>query len=105
MIAGARICELSGQPSHDYDLSGSALGKRVEELYGSMISAGQRALIVDAGAHIGASAVWFASSFPESMVVMVEPAPENCNLLKRNCACPDVTHQDRLNSTYCFFKR
>lgn len=70
----------------DYDLSRFALGKRVEELYESMIREGRQPLIVDAGANIGASAVWFASSFPKSKLVVVEPAPGNCNLLKRNCA-------------------
>ena len=73
----------------DYDLSRFALGKRVQALYESMIRDGQRPLIVDAGANIGASAVWFASSFPKSKILVIEPAPNNCDLLKRNCASVD----------------
>src|ERR1700758_634647 len=70
----------------DYDLSRFALGKRVEELYEAMIREGGQPLIVDAGANIGASAVWFGTSFPKSKLVVIEPVLGNCNLLKRNCA-------------------
>jgi len=70
----------------DYDLSRFALGRRVEELYESIVTQGRVPFIVDAGANIGASAVWFASSFPKSKIVTIEPAPKNCELIKRNCA-------------------
>jgi FkbM family methyltransferase len=70
----------------DYDLSRFALGKQVEELYESMIREAGQPLIVDAGANIGASAVWFGTSFPKSKLLVVEPAPGNCDLLRRNCA-------------------
>lgn len=71
--------------NRDYDLSRFALGKRIEELYESMISAKHQPLIVDAGANIGASVVWFASWFPQSKIIAIEPAPDNCALLRRNC--------------------
>jgi FkbM family methyltransferase len=70
----------------DYDLSRFALGKRIVESYETLVAQGQQPLIVDAGANIGASAVWFATSFPNSRIVVIEPAPGNCELLKRNCA-------------------
>lgn len=44
------------------------------------------ARIVDAGAHIGLSALFFARSFPASRIVAIEPAPSNLQLLQRNCA-------------------
>ena len=70
----------------DYDLARFALGHRIVESYESLVGQGKQPLIVDAGANIGASAVWFATSFPKSKVVAIEPAPGNCELLKRNCA-------------------
>jgi FkbM family methyltransferase len=70
----------------DYDLARFALGHRIVESYESLVGQGKQPLIVDAGANIGASSVWFATSFPKSKVVAIEPAPGNCELLKRNCA-------------------
>jgi FkbM family methyltransferase len=70
----------------DYDLSRFALGQRIVDSYESFLAKGQQPLIIDAGANIGASAVWFATSFPKSKIVAIEPAPGNCELLRRNCA-------------------
>jgi len=41
-------------------------------------------LIIDAGAHIGASVVWFKGQFPTARIVAVEPEPENFALLAQN---------------------
>ncbi len=43
-------------------------------------------VIIDAGANIGASAVWFALSYPKATVVAVEPERGNYELLKKNAA-------------------
>jgi len=43
-----------------------------------------RPLIVDAGANIGASAVWFLNAFPDSFVFCIEPDRNNFELLERN---------------------
>lgn len=40
--------------------------------------------IVDAGAHIGCSALFFASSFPRAIIAAVEADPANYQLLLRN---------------------
>lgn len=40
--------------------------------------------IIDAGANVGYSAVWFASRFPGSQVIAVEPDDANVKLLRRN---------------------
>ncbi len=45
---------------------------------------GRRALIIDAGANIGASAVFFALSFPTALVIAIEPEPQNFALLVKN---------------------
>lgn len=44
------------------------------------------ALIVDAGANIGLSAVYFANKYPKARILSIEPNEENFRLLKRNTA-------------------
>jgi FkbM family methyltransferase len=41
-------------------------------------------LIIDAGAHIGLSAVWFARRFPNATIIAVELEPSNFALLEAN---------------------
>jgi FkbM family methyltransferase len=41
-------------------------------------------IIVDAGANIGASAVWFALTYPKAKILAVEPDVSNYELLKSN---------------------
>jgi FkbM family methyltransferase len=53
--------------------------------------AGRRPLIIDAGANIGASAVFFASTFPTATVVAIEPEQSNFNLLCKNTEGLNVT--------------
>jgi FkbM family methyltransferase len=43
-------------------------------------------VIIDAGANVGYSAVWFATRFPTSRVVAIEPDADNVALLRRNTA-------------------
>jgi FkbM family methyltransferase len=40
--------------------------------------------VIDAGANIGLSAVYFATRFPDAKVVAIEPQSENFRLLERN---------------------
>jgi FkbM family methyltransferase len=40
--------------------------------------------IIDAGAHIGCAALFFASSFPRANIVAIEPDPGNYQVLLRN---------------------
>src|SRR5258706_3177797 len=42
--------------------------------------------ILDLGANIGLASLYFASLFPASKILAVEPDAANCNLLERNCA-------------------
>src|SRR6201993_1535558 len=59
----------------DYDLARFAFGQRIVDSYESLVGQKKQPLIVDAGANIGASAVWFATLFPKSKLVAIEPAP------------------------------
>jgi FkbM family methyltransferase len=43
-----------------------------------------RPLIVDCGANIGASSLWFATCFPRARIIAVEPETTNFSLLSRN---------------------
>ena len=48
--------------------------------------------VVDAGANVGFSAVFFACRFPQARIIAVEPQSENFRLLRRNVAFyPNVT--------------
>lgn len=50
------------------------------------------AFIIDAGAHIGLSAAYFATKYPSATIYAIEPSPDNFELLKRNVArFPNVT--------------
>ncbi len=61
--------------------------RRVSELFGFVQrqeARGLRPLVVDAGANIGASAVYFAGNLPNVLVVAIEPDLENFKLLCKN---------------------
>jgi FkbM family methyltransferase len=50
------------------------------------------AAIIDAGANIGLASIWFASKFPDALVIAVEPEQSNYDLLARNVApFPNIT--------------
>jgi FkbM family methyltransferase len=51
---------------------------------------GKRPLVIDAGANIGASSVYFALQYPTGRVVAVEPERGNAELLRRNCEGLDI---------------
>jgi FkbM family methyltransferase len=48
------------------------------------IDLGDPRFIVDAGAHIGLSSVFFSSKYPKATVVAIEPEPSNFDLLLMN---------------------
>jgi FkbM family methyltransferase len=50
-----------------------------------ILESGRIPIIIDAGANIGASAIWFASLFPSAKILAVEPDPINANLCTINC--------------------
>lgn len=49
-------------------------------------------VIVDAGANIGLSSVWYAQRFPRARILAIEPEPDNFAQLLRNVATyPNIT--------------
>ena len=69
----------------DYRLAKFALSDPLLRLYRDTVAAGRAPLIVDAGANIGASVVYFAGNFPKCRIVAVEPERNNCDVLRTNC--------------------
>lgn len=75
----------------DYSLVGLRQMGAVLSYYRALLARGARPLVVDCGANIGASTVWFALSYPGCHVVAVEPERNNSALLAKNCAGLDCT--------------
>lgn len=67
-----------------YELKGFPQSAAITECYQSILKSGQTPLIIDAGANIGASAIWFAKAFPEAHIMAVEPDAENVELCRYN---------------------
>ena len=53
--------------------------------YARIRKAGKLPLIIDAGAMIGAAAVFFALLYPDGVIVAIEPERTNFAMLERNC--------------------
>ena len=58
--------------------------RALDARYEAITGRGARPLIVDCGANIGASAVWFRRRYPQARIVAIEPAAGNLALLRRN---------------------
>jgi FkbM family methyltransferase len=70
--------------AEDYNLTRLARGADLQALYRDWTAAGRTPLIIDAGANIGASAVWFADLFPAARISCFEPDQGNMALVRRN---------------------
>lgn len=42
-------------------------------------------IIVDAGAYVGYTSVFFANKYPTARIIAIEPDEENCELFRKNC--------------------
>lgn len=65
--------------------AGVLIQAMAREAYSYVLPSRPIHLVVDAGANIGDSTVWYANQFPEALVVAVEPDPANLNVLAMNC--------------------
>lgn len=77
----------------DYDiLAIPHVAERFQRELTTIKDRGETPLIVDGGANIGASAIWFARLFPEATISAIEPDNENFGLLSANVAgYPTIT--------------
>jgi FkbM family methyltransferase len=74
------------QQQYDIPIILGTEDKAVDTFYSQLVARGQKPLIVDAGSHIGSSALWFSARFPDSHIIAIEPAPENFSLLEINAS-------------------
>ena len=73
-----------------YDLFNGAHGAFLQDIYDQILASGRQPLIVDCGANIGASVLWFNTRYPNAHILAVEPAPDNFELLQKNCSRLDT---------------
>ncbi|MGD9501870.1 MAG: FkbM family methyltransferase [Methyloceanibacter sp.] len=70
--------------SRNYDVARLGRGAEIIDLYNRIVASAKSPLIVDGGAYIGASSIFFDHSFPDARVVAVEPEEQNFVLLQTN---------------------
>jgi FkbM family methyltransferase len=69
----------------DYDIQAFPLARSFQ-LYAQQLHAnGKKPLIIDAGANIGASALYFHLTYPEAEILAIEPDLGNGALFRLNC--------------------
>jgi FkbM family methyltransferase len=68
----------------DWDFRKFPQSARVWNSYNAMIGAGERPIIIDAGANVGAASLWFAQLFPQASIIAVEPDPSNAEMCRIN---------------------
>lgn len=73
-----------------YDMTGREHGAFIERLYQQIVASGRQPLIMDCGANIGASVLWYSARYPRAHILAIEPAPDNFALLRHNTAGLDV---------------
>jgi FkbM family methyltransferase len=75
----------------DYEVPSAPVRERIMLRYDAIIADGKRPVIVDAGANIGAAALWYARLYPQAVILAVEPDPITVVMLERNVArYPDI---------------
>lgn len=72
--------------NQDYNTRRLRRHAEIMHRYQEILAAGDHPLIIDCGANIGASAVYFALIFPEANIIALEPDADNFLLLRRNTA-------------------
>lgn len=56
----------------------------IDQEYQRILNEGDVPLIIDAGANIGASVLFFRWRYPQARIIAIEPEPDNYRLLRRN---------------------
>lgn len=72
--------------NQDYELSMFPLYQLFSQYVERVEDSGRTGLIIDAGANIGASPIFFHFKYPKAAIVAIEPERKNCRYLERNCA-------------------
>ena len=77
--------------NQDYALHRLARGEELAGRFHGLVAGDETPLIIDAGANIGTSAVWFSATFHKAHIVAIEPDAANAALLRSNTQGLDVT--------------
>jgi FkbM family methyltransferase len=70
--------------TEEFNISTAPQFAWIRAAYDDLLKAGEVPLIVDCGANIGLSALYFASQLPKARIVGIEPAPDNVELARKN---------------------
>lgn len=68
----------------EYALQRLKRGNEILQFISAQHNSGRRPIIIDAGANIGASAVFFAVAFPTAIIIAIEPEERNFAILCKN---------------------
>ncbi len=74
----------------DYQIHPDARFQTLVRYAAGQAATGKRPLVIDAGANIGASSVYFALQYPSGRIVAIEPEKSNAALARVNCEGLDV---------------
>jgi len=75
----------------EYDIRSFPQFQAIDSLYLNAKANGHRPVIIDCGANIGLSAIWFSRLFPDALILAVEPSPDNIEIARLNVrAYPNV---------------
>jgi FkbM family methyltransferase len=74
-----------------YDFGGSQQYSDLQRVYGRAVSNGELPLIVDCGANIGITSIWYALHYPKARIYAIEPDADNFDILQANVkAYPNI---------------
>lgn len=86
--------------AQDYSFGRLRRGPELVQRYEGMLASGKTPIIVDAGANIGASVVYWAIHFPKAQILAIEPDKGNFALLRKNTEGLNVVlHEAAIGST------
>ena len=68
----------------EYAIHTAHFAQQLKERLSAILAAGDRPVIVDAGANVGAASAWFANQYPDAAIVAIEPDPGNAAMIRTN---------------------
>jgi FkbM family methyltransferase len=68
----------------EYDTAEWRQDKKLRDHYEAILAKGRTPIIIDAGANIGLSALWFNACYPKAKIFAIEPDDANMEMLTRN---------------------
>lgn len=74
-----------------YDISKLKRFDDLRRFYFNILDSGKKPFVIDAGANIGASSLYFSLMMPQSIVIAIEPDDDNYLLLKKNTQQRSIT--------------